>query len=110
MRMKGRDPITPPADPSDSCSAIIFQSALSCDSIPGGPEVSDDVIPNMITVVAVMPTLAEADAEVTRLTALNGDGDPKQAFATLVGKDLATFEKDWDAYLTRLQPNGTLAK
>jgi len=44
------------------------------------------------------------------LISLNGTGDPKQAFATLVGKDLAAFEKDWHAYLTRLQPNGTLAK
>ena len=44
------------------------------------------------------------------LIAVNGGGDPKQAFAALVGKDLATFEKDWHAYLTRLQPNGTLAK
>jgi hypothetical protein len=44
------------------------------------------------------------------LVALNGGGDPRQAFAALVGKDLASFEKDWHTYLTRLQPNGTLAK
>lgn len=44
------------------------------------------------------------------LVAVNGGGDPKQAFAALVGKDLAAFEKDWHAYLMRLQPNGTLEK
>jgi hypothetical protein len=44
------------------------------------------------------------------LAAVNAAGDPKQAFATLVGKDLASFEKDWHAYLSRLQQNGTLSK
>ncbi len=44
------------------------------------------------------------------LVALNSGGNPKEAFATLVGKDVAAFEKDWHSYLTRLQPNGTLAK
>lgn len=43
------------------------------------------------------------------LVAVNGGGDPKQAFAALVGKDLGAFERDWHTYLTRLQPNGTLA-
>jgi hypothetical protein len=54
--------------------------------------------------------LIGTDAFNKYLIALNGDGDPKQAFGALVGKDLAAFEKDWHAYLTRLQPNGTLAK
>ena len=44
------------------------------------------------------------------LTAVNGGDDPKAAFAKLVGQELPAFEKDWHAYLTRLQPNGTLAK
>jgi hypothetical protein len=44
------------------------------------------------------------------LAAVNGGGDPKRAFAELVGQDLAAFEKDWHAYLTRLQPSGALAK
>jgi hypothetical protein len=44
------------------------------------------------------------------LIAVNGGGDPKQAFAALVGQDLPAFEKDWHAYLSRLQLNGTLAK
>ncbi len=44
------------------------------------------------------------------LTAVNGGGDPKAAFAALVGQELSAFEKDWHAYLARLQPNGTLAK
>jgi hypothetical protein len=39
---------------------------------------------------------------------VNSGGDPRQAFAALVGNDLATFEKDWHAYLLRLQPDGTL--
>jgi hypothetical protein len=33
--------------------------------------------------------------------AVNGGGDPKQAFATLVGKELGAFEKDLHAYLLR---------
>ena len=44
------------------------------------------------------------------LVAVNSDSDPKQAFATLVGKDLNAFEKDWHAYLLRLQSDGTLTK
>ncbi|MCI0702247.1 MAG: DUF1570 domain-containing protein [Planctomycetia bacterium] len=44
------------------------------------------------------------------LVAVNSGNDPKQAFATLVGQQLPAFEKDWHNYLTRLQPNGTLAK
>src|SRR5579872_4451323 len=32
------------------------------------------------------------------LIALNSGGDPRQAFSTLVGKDLVTFEKDWHNY------------
>ena len=44
------------------------------------------------------------------LTAVNSGGDPKRAFATLVGQELPAFEKDWHTYLTRLQLNGTLSK
>jgi hypothetical protein len=44
------------------------------------------------------------------LVAVNGGGDPKRAFAELVGQELPAFEKDWHSYLLRLRPNGTLAK
>ncbi len=44
------------------------------------------------------------------LVAVNGGGDPKQAFTALVGKELGAFEKDWHTYLTRLQTNGTLSR
>lgn len=44
------------------------------------------------------------------LIEVNSGGDPKKALATLVGKDLAAFEKDWHAYLAQLQQNGTLSK
>ncbi|MBA4191154.1 MAG: hypothetical protein C0467_24505 [Planctomycetaceae bacterium] len=44
------------------------------------------------------------------LVAVNSGGDPRQAFVGLVGKDLAAFERDWHAYLLRLNPDGTLAK
>jgi hypothetical protein len=44
------------------------------------------------------------------LVAVNSGENPKEAFATLVGKKLDEFEKDWHSYLRRLQPNGTLAK
>jgi hypothetical protein len=44
------------------------------------------------------------------LVAVNSGENPKDAFAALVGQDLAGFEKDWHAYLNRLRPNGTLAK
>ncbi|MBM3980284.1 MAG: hypothetical protein FJ304_08360 [Planctomycetes bacterium] len=37
------------------------------------------------------------------LIAVNGGGDPKAAFAGLVGKDLAAFEKDWHEYIGRLK-------
>jgi hypothetical protein len=37
------------------------------------------------------------------LIAVNGGGDPKAAFAALVGKDLAAFEKDWHEYIARLK-------
>lgn len=36
-------------------------------------EVTDDEMQNVVTVVAVVPTIAEADAEVSRLNTLNGD-------------------------------------
>jgi hypothetical protein len=44
------------------------------------------------------------------LIAVNSGEDPRQAFSALVGKDLVAFEKDWHAYLLRLQSDGTLAK
>jgi len=44
------------------------------------------------------------------LVEVNSGGDPKKAFATLVGQELPAFEKDWHNYLSRLQHNGTLAK
>lgn len=40
---------------------------------PGWREVADEELPNLITVVAVVPTVAEADAEVSRLHEINGD-------------------------------------
>jgi hypothetical protein len=54
--------------------------------------------------------LIGTDALRKYLIEVNSGGDPKQAFATLVGKELAAFEKDWHAYLSRLQQNGTLSK
>jgi hypothetical protein len=44
------------------------------------------------------------------LIAVNAGGDPRRAFAALVGQELPAFEKDWHAYLSRLQQNGTLSK
>jgi hypothetical protein len=44
------------------------------------------------------------------LVAVNSGGDPRQAFAALVGKELPEFEKDWHSYLLRLRTDGTLAK
>jgi hypothetical protein len=46
----------------------------------------------------------------TYLVAVNSGGDPRRAFAQLVAQDLAAFEKDWHAYLTRLNPDGTLSR
>jgi len=40
---------------------------------PGWRDVADEELPNLITVVAVVPTVAEADAEVSRLHEINGD-------------------------------------
>ena len=37
------------------------------------------------------------------LITVNSGEDPRKAFAELVGKDLDAFEKDWHAYLLRLQ-------
>ena len=54
--------------------------------------------------------LIGTDALRKYLIAVNSGGDPKQAFAGLVGKDLAAFEKDWHSYLSRLQQNGRLSK
>jgi hypothetical protein len=50
------------------------------------------------------------DAFRKYLVAVNSGGDPRQAFAALVGQDLPAFEKDWHAYLLRLQTDGTLGK
>jgi Protein of unknown function (DUF1570) len=44
------------------------------------------------------------------LVAVNSGDDPRTAFATLVGKELPAFEKDWHAYLLRLQSDGTMEK
>jgi hypothetical protein len=44
------------------------------------------------------------------LVAVNSGDDPRKSFAELVGQDLPTFEKDWHAYMMRLQSDGTLAK
>jgi Protein of unknown function (DUF1570) len=44
------------------------------------------------------------------LVAVNSGDDPRQAFATLVGKDLPTFQNDWHAYLMKLQSDGTVAR
>src|SRR5204863_98006 len=54
--------------------------------------------------------LIGTDAFHKYLVAVNGGENVKQAFATFVGQELPAFEKDWHTYLTRLQPNGTLAK
>ena len=50
------------------------------------------------------------DAFRKYLVAVNGGGDPRKAFAELVGKELPAFEKDWHDYLLRLRPSGALAK
>jgi hypothetical protein len=44
------------------------------------------------------------------LVAVNSGGDPRAAFAGLVGRELPAFEADWHAYLLRLRPDGTLAR
>jgi hypothetical protein len=44
------------------------------------------------------------------LVAVNSGGDPREAFATLVGQPLPAFEKDWHDYLRRLRMDGTLRK
>lgn len=44
------------------------------------------------------------------LVAVNSGGDPRQAFAELVGQELNAFEKDWHDYLLRLQSDGTVRK
>jgi hypothetical protein len=44
------------------------------------------------------------------LVAINSGEEATRAFAELVGQDLPPFEKDWHAYLLRLQKDGTLAK
>jgi hypothetical protein len=37
------------------------------------------------------------------LVAVNSGEDPRRAFTELVGRDLIAFEKDWHAYLLKLQ-------
>ena len=44
------------------------------------------------------------------LVAVNSGGDPRKAFAELVGQELPAFEKDWHAYLSRLQSDGTVGE
>jgi len=44
------------------------------------------------------------------LVAVNTGTDPAKAFATLVGQDLPTFEKDWHEYLRKLLPDGSVRK
>jgi Protein of unknown function (DUF1570) len=51
-----------------------------------------------------------SDAFRRYLVALNTGGDPRQAFADLIGQELSAFEKDWHAYLLRLQSDGTVRK
>jgi hypothetical protein len=42
------------------------------------------------------------------LAAVNTGGDPRRAFAALVGQELPAFERDWHRFLERLQPDGSL--
>jgi len=44
------------------------------------------------------------------LIEVNGGGDPRAAFETLVGQPLTVFEREWHAFLLKLQPDGTVAK
>jgi hypothetical protein len=44
------------------------------------------------------------------LVAVNSGGDPRKAFEGLVEQELPAFEKEWHAYLLRLQRDGTLVK
>lgn len=44
------------------------------------------------------------------LKAVNTGTDPLTAFEAWVGQPLAAFEADWRKYLTKLQPDGTVAK
>ncbi len=44
------------------------------------------------------------------LVAVNSGGDPRKAFADLVGQELPEFEKDWHSYLLRLNLDGTVGK
>jgi len=44
------------------------------------------------------------------LQSINTASDPRKAFETLVGQNLASFERGWHSHLLRLQPDGTLAK
>ena len=46
----------------------------------------------------------------TYLTSINSGGDPRVAFEALVEKPLAVFERDWHAYVLKLQPDGSLGK
>jgi len=44
------------------------------------------------------------------LVALNTGADPRAAFESLAGQPLTVFEREWQAYLLKLQPNGTSSK
>ena len=44
------------------------------------------------------------------LIAVNSGGDPRAAFAKLVEQELPAFEKDWHAYMLRLQSTGAVTK
>jgi hypothetical protein len=54
--------------------------------------------------------LIGTDAFNKYLATVNSGGDPRKAFSQLVGRELLAFEKEWHAYLLRLQSDGTLAK
>jgi hypothetical protein len=44
------------------------------------------------------------------IATVNSGGDPRKAFSQLVGQELLAFERDWHAYLLKLQSDGTVAK
>lgn len=44
------------------------------------------------------------------LVAVNSGGDPRRAFARLVGQELDAFERDWHTHLLRLTPDGGLGR
>jgi hypothetical protein len=54
--------------------------------------------------LSVEKRLTGGPAFDTYLATINTGGDPVAAFETWVGQDLATFQKEWRDYLTRLDP------